>query len=62
MNSWEQTREQFRRLAARQGFATMAKKIPADRATLYRLLTGKTGKPTKAIRAGIERLLQAAKD
>lgn len=58
---WQAMREEFRRLAARAGFTRMAAKIPADRTTLYRILTGKTGKPSRAIQASIERILVETK-
>lgn len=58
---WTRTREEFRRLAARAGISRMAARIPADRTTLYRILTGKTGTPSRAIRASIERILDETK-
>jgi len=56
--NWDRTRELFRRVAAREGIRRVAEQIPAHHATVYRLLEGETECPTRAVRAGIERIVQ----
>lgn len=58
----ETTIRQFRRIAARHGVEKIAEEIPADRATVYRIIGGETVRPTRAVRAGIERVVEAHKD
>lgn len=37
----------------------VADEIPADKVTAYRLIKGETKHPTRAIRAGIERIVES---
>lgn len=55
---WTKTCQAFRRIAAREGVSRIAEEVPADPATIYRLIRGDTGHPTRAVRAGIERIVQ----
>lgn len=55
---WEDTRREFCRIAAKRGVGNIADEIPANRATAYRLIRGETNTPSRAIRAGIERIVE----
>jgi len=57
VRDWETTRRIFRRIAASEGVARVAPQIPADRVTVYRIISGEHEKPTRAVRAGIERIV-----
>lgn len=54
---WSELEAAFRRLVAREGVRKVAEAIPAGRDTVYRLIKGETKRPTQAIRAGVERLV-----
>lgn len=56
-DDWPETRAEFRRLAAREGVARIAREIPADPKTVYRITSGETVEPCAAIRARIEQLV-----
>jgi hypothetical protein len=56
--SWEETRREFCRMAAREGVYAIAEQVPADPQTIYRLIRGDTEMPTRAVRASIERLVE----
>jgi hypothetical protein len=56
--TWEQTRRDFCRIAAQMGVAKVADEIPAGRDTVYRLIRGTTEQPTRAVKAGIERIVK----
>lgn len=56
--SWEETKREFCRMAARDGVRAIAELVPADFNTIYRLIRGETEVPTRAVRAGIERLVE----
>lgn len=55
--SWETTRQLFRRIAASEGVARIAEQVPADKKTVYRIIAGDVQMPTRAVRAGIERIV-----
>jgi hypothetical protein len=55
--SWDETRREFCRFAARKGVKSAAQKVPCDRETIYRLMRGETQRPTKAIKQSIERIV-----
>ncbi len=55
---WPTTRREFSRIAACEGVEKIAEEVPADRATIYRLIGGETHVPSRAVRAGIERIVQ----
>jgi DNA-binding phage protein len=61
MSDWPETRRDFCRIAARMGVAQVAEQIPAGRDTVYRLLRGETEQPTRAVKAGIERIVKEHK-
>lgn len=52
------TFREFRRIAAREGVDKVADMIPAHRATIYRLIRGETQEPSRAVCAGIERVVR----
>lgn len=56
-DDWPDLRLKFRRIAAREGVSRIADEVPADRKTVYRLISGETQRPTRAVRAGIERVV-----
>lgn len=60
-DDWPQTRREFRRIVAREGVEKVADAIPAGRDTVYRLIRGDTSHPTRAVRAGIERIVKEKK-
>lgn len=55
--NWETTRQLFRRIAASEGVARVAEQVPADPVTVYRIISGAHKNPTRAVRAGIERIV-----
>lgn len=55
---WEVTRREFRRIVAREGVDRIAPEVPADRSTIYRLIRGETHATTRAVRAGITRIVE----
>ena len=59
---WSKTCEAFRRIAAREGLVKIAEEIPAHHATVYRLVRGDTQHPSRAVRAGIERIVEEHKN
>jgi hypothetical protein len=61
-SEWESIRDEFRRLARREGITNIAREIPADRRTVYRLIDGPTQTPSRAVFAGIERLVNERKE
>ena len=56
-DDWDALRVQLRRVVLRCGAARIAREIPAERSTVYRLIGGETHRPSRAVRAGIERIL-----
>lgn len=50
--------ERLRAIVFRQGVDEVASKIPADRATLYRIINGHTRRPQLAVRARIVELVE----
>lgn len=59
--SWQETRDAFRRLAAREGIARIAQRIPANKVTVYRIIKGTTARPCDAVRASIEKIVKENK-
>jgi hypothetical protein len=55
---WCDIREQFRRLVGTEGVEKVAHAIPADPTTVYRLVRGDTRRPTRAVQASIEQLIE----
>ena len=58
MTDWTHTRDAFRQLAWQVGIATMAQRIPANKATVYRIIKGETRQPSRAVRASIEKIVK----
>lgn len=56
-DNWDDVRQQFRRIAAREGFRRIADEIPASHTTVYRLVSGAVS-PSRAVRAGVERIVK----
>lgn len=61
-DNWPTTRREFSRIAAREGVEKIADEVPADPVTIYRLISGETRMPSRAIRAGVERIVQEHKE
>jgi len=57
-SEWPSMRRQFARIAAKRGVQVVADAIPAGRDTVYRLIRGETQYPTRAVRAGVERIVK----
>ena len=51
---WDDTRQDLARLVAKEGVARVAYDTHTHRATLYRLINGKTKRPSGPLRAIIE--------
>ena len=58
MTAWSELEQPFRHIAFRDGIKKTADRIPADRGTVYRLVKGKTTRPSNAIKAGVERIVR----
>lgn len=56
--TWEETKREFCRIAAKQGVVKTADKVPVHFSTIYRLQKGETQKPCRAIRESIERFVE----
>ena len=61
MREWADTRRRLARLAACKGVANVADAIPAAKVTVYRLIKGDTERPSHALRAAVERLIDKEK-
>ncbi|MGB0889436.1 MAG: hypothetical protein ACPGWS_04045 [Solirubrobacterales bacterium] len=57
---WETLREGLEKQVFRKSVDTVARELPADRVTVYRLIQGITKNPSKATRAAVERLVDEA--
>jgi hypothetical protein len=58
MRDWRDTKTRFIALALRSGVRSVAGAIPANKDTVYRLISGKVSTPSLAVRRGIERLVE----
>ena len=56
---WDSTVDRFRRVVRMRGADRVADEIPADRATVFRILGGQTRYPSAAIRNGIRNVVEA---
>lgn len=56
--SWDELRSDFAHTAFKRGIENVADAIPADRATVYRILNGTTQRPSRAVQEGIERVVE----
>lgn len=57
-DGWQDTKKKFSRIAAREGFRQIAEEVPAHFTTVYRLVKGEHEHPSRAVRAGIERIVE----
>lgn len=57
-DEWTKTCEAFQRIAATEGVYRIADRVPAAPNTIYRMIRGDTRCPTRAVRAGIERIVE----
>lgn len=55
---WRELLPEIQRIILRDGWRTVSGEIPAGRATVYRLLSGKVDEPSLALRKGVERLVE----
>lgn len=55
---WSELREEFCRVVFAHRVAEVAERIPATARQVYNIVNGVSNRPTRAIRAGIERLLE----
>tara|TARA_R110000782_G_scaffold253743_1_gene341949 strand:- start:29353 stop:29550 length:198 start_codon:yes stop_codon:yes gene_type:complete len=62
LTDWDDTRRNFRRIAAKEGVRKVAKEVPANHVTAYRIISGETTNPSQAIKQGIERVVESRKD
>ena len=60
LDDLDELRTQLRGVVRARGIDAVAADIPASRQTVFRLLTGRTARPTLAIRDGIERVIDDA--
>jgi len=56
---WDMLKPKLDRICLRRGILKVAAEIPANRATVYRLLNNETAQPSRAVEAGIERIIDA---
>lgn len=59
--NWDALRRRFASVVFRRGLKAaeqVAAELPADRATVYRLINGRTKTPTLAVRAAVERFVK----
>ena len=55
---WQETRREFQRMCAKEGVRRMAERLPAGHATVYRIISGETQRPARAVKAAIERVVE----
>jgi len=55
---WKDLRQELEHIAYRKGVTNTAHMIPADRGTVYRLISGETQKPSLAMKACVERMVE----
>ena len=59
---WEETRREFRRIAARVGVDCIAREIPMHRSAVYRLIGEETQKPHAITRDRIEAIVRESRE
>jgi len=59
MTKWDELKPAIERICLRRGIPRVADAIPANPATVYKLLRGDTAQPSRAVEAGIERIVNA---
>lgn len=55
---WNELRENLQRAVFSRGVDDVARAIPAHPVTVYRLINGVTQHPSRAIQAGVERVVR----
>lgn len=55
---WQDLKQELKHIAYTKGITNTAHMIPADRSTVYRLISGETEKPSQAMKACVERLIE----
>jgi predicted N-acyltransferase len=55
---WDKLKPEIERICLRRGIPKVANAIPANPATVYRLLNNETSQPSRAVEAGIERIVE----
>jgi predicted lipase len=58
--TWDELQDDLRRVVFRSNADEVAQQIPASRSTVYRIITGEIQRPSRAIRAGVERLVDGS--
>ncbi len=53
---WDDLRQELEHIVFIKGVTNTAHMIPADRSTVYRLIKGETGRPSRAMKACVERM------
>jgi len=59
---WNDLRQDLEHIVFTKGPTNVAHMIPAHRATVYRLISGEIQRPSKAMRACVERLVERQKN
>ena len=59
MEEWSELKPKIERICLRRGILKVAADIPANYTTVYRLLNNETARPSRAVQAGIERIVNA---
>lgn len=57
---WDDTRQGLERLVYKEGVAKVAYETHTHRATIYRLISGKTRRPSGPLRAAVEKVVADA--
>ena len=57
---WESVRQRLRGVVVREGAGVVARKIPAHRSTVYRMLNGQSRRPFPALFVAVERIVADA--
>lgn len=58
MTTWDELRTRLAHIVFRRSIDEVADAIPVHRRTVYRLIQGDIRRPSHAVRAGIERLVE----
>ena len=58
--SWDELTNELRGVVFKRGVQEVAQEIPAHRATVYRIIGGEVVRPSQAVRAGVERVVEGS--
>ena len=58
MRSWDDLRDDLEHIAYQKGITNTAHMIPASRSQVYRLISGETRRPSRAMRACVEGMVE----